>query len=195
MSYLADWELRAMADELGVSKDHIQPASVDLRLGGHIRIKRQGYIPQDALSAFSEKYADDPVGRRNNFYKLWRGVEPEQVEVTRNVGDKFLFIPGEMYICHSVEYLNIPNGLASALFMRSSYGRAGATHKMAGWIDPGFHGHLDFEFDFDFPLEVTIGTNVAQIVLLKGELSEKPYQGRYQGQRGAVDAIRLGEAA
>lgn len=96
--------------------------------------------------------------------------------------------PGEMYIGHTKDYIEMPNYLAAQLTGRSSVGRQGVVvHLTAGFIDPGFRGEITLEI-YNFSNQArqfNIGQRVAQLVFFKvdGEVNNT-YNGQFQGQTG-----------
>ena len=74
----------------------------------------------------------------------------------------------------------------------------------AGWVDPGFQGEITLElFNANrCAIELTSGRRVGQLVFARMDASAiQPYNGKYQGQRGAtgsrvfLDAEQKAEAA
>lgn len=83
-----------------------------------------------------------------------------------------------------MEEINLPSHLAAFVQGRSSIGRAGLTVQNAGYIDPGFHGHITLELKNETSSTISIrpGYPVAQIVYEEARGVEKPYSGKYNGQ-------------
>lgn len=102
----------------------IQPASVDLRLSRHV-----GVYP-------TEEQGEELDPKRQPVI-LSSEVDPE-------VG--FLVPPGECVLCSTIEKVRIPPNLNAQVAGRSSIGRLFvAVHVTAGYIDPGFEGHITLE--------------------------------------------------
>jgi dCTP deaminase len=87
----------------------------------------------------------------------------------------------------------LPDDLAGRLEGKSSLGRLGLlTHSTAGWIDPGFSGHVTLELSnvATLPIKLWPGMKIGQLCLFRtSSPSEFPYGSsvygsRYQGQRG-----------
>ena len=87
----------------------------------------------------------------------------------------------------------LPDDIAGQLEGKSSLGRLGLlTHATAGWIDPGFSGHVTLELSnvATLPIKLWPGMKIGQLCLFRlSTPAERPYgsQGvgsRYQGQRG-----------
>lgn len=99
--------------------------------------------------------------------------------------------PGERYLGHTVETIDLPNNIAAQLAGRSSVGRQGViVHKTAGWIDPGFSGELTLELMNLGESSVTFekGDRIAQLVFFPLDRHSSGYDGGYQGQEGATEA-------
>ena len=105
--------------------DMVQPASVDVRLDRSFRVFDNHKYP-----------VIDPAA--------------EQPELTRlvDVGPDghFVLHPGEFVLGATYEQVTLPDDLAARLEGKSSLGRLGLlTHSTAGFIDPGFTGHVTLE--------------------------------------------------
>jgi dCTP deaminase len=150
----------------------IQPASVDVRLDRYFRVfnnTRYTHIDpsqqQDDLTALVEPAGDEP----------------------------FVLHPGEFVLGSTLEVVTLPDDLAGRLEGKSSLGRLGLlTHSTAGWIDPGFTGHITLELSNVANLPITLwpGMKIGQLCLFRlSGPAEHPYGSavygsRYQGQRG-----------
>jgi deoxycytidine triphosphate deaminase len=55
------------------------------------------------------------------------------------------FHPGWFYLVATQETIQVPDTHCGFVHMRSSLARLGMGHKMAGLIDPGFHGQITLE--------------------------------------------------
>jgi len=53
--------------------------------------------------------------------------------------------PGEFVLAHTQELIRVPNDLECVFNLKSSRGREGYEHLMAGYIDPGFTGRVTLE--------------------------------------------------
>jgi dCTP deaminase len=152
--------------------DAIQPSSIDVRLDNRFRVfytARHPYIdvkqPMDDLTELVE-------------------VKPD---------DAFILHPGEFVLGSSLEEVGIPADLAARLEGKSSLGRLGLmTHSTAGFLDPGFVGHVTLELSNVANLPITLypGMRIGQIAVFQlTTAAERPYGSRgvgskYQGQRG-----------
>lgn len=102
--------------------------------------------------------------------------------------------PGEFILVTSQQYWSFPCDLSGQLLLKSSIGRSGIDHMLAGWFDPDFHGNATMELKNDghLPFRLYKGQRVAQMVFLQlSAPTDKPYRigGRYHGQRD-VTAVR-----
>lgn len=99
--------------------------------------------------------------------------------------------PGDRYLGHTKETIDLPNDIAAQLAGRSSIGRQGViVHKTAGWIDPGFTGEITLELMNlgNEPVDLREGERVAQLVFFVLDAPSSGYDGSYQGQEGATEA-------
>jgi dCTP deaminase len=150
----------------------VQPSSIDVRL--------------DASSGCSRTTATthiEPAEQQDDL--------TEVVEVADD--EAFLLHPGEFVLGSTLEHITLADDLASRLEGKSSLGRLGLlTHSTAGFIDPGFSGHVTLELSnvANLPIKLYPGMRIGQICVLPlSSPSEHPYGAsvygsRYQGQRG-----------
>jgi len=150
----------------------VQPSSIDVRLDRYFRVFE------------SHRYAViDPAEDQS---ELTREVTPE--------GDgPFVLHPGEFVLGSTYEYVKLPDDVAARLEGKSSLGRLGLlTHSTAGFIDPGFEGHVTLELSnvATLPINLWPGMKVGQLCFFRlSSPSEHPYGSsaagsHYQGQRG-----------
>ena len=150
----------------------LQPSSVDLRLDRHFRtFNNHAYTHID------------PALQQDD---LTRMVEPAPDEA-------FVLHPGEFVLGSTYEVITLPDDVAGRLEGKSSLGRLGLlTHSTAGFIDPGFSGHVTLELSnvANLPIRLWPGMKVGQLCLFRlSSPSEHPYGSpvygsRYQDQRG-----------
>ena len=146
-----------------VTKEQIQPASVDIRLG----------------NAFSV-VDDSPSG----IITLGNKIEYKTI-----VADTYLILPGQFVLATTMEYFELPDDLTAFVEGRSSLGRMGFFIQNAGWVDPGFKGEITLELynANKCAIELKAGRRVGQLVFAKMDDSAmNPYNGKYQGQKGAT---------
>ena len=174
---LSDRDIRAeiAAGRVGCepfSESMIQPSSVDVRLDKFFRVFE------------------------NHKYSV---IDPsmEQPDLTREVitenDEPFILHPGEFVLASTYEVITLPDDIAGRLEGKSSLGRLGLlTHSTAGFIDPGFSGHITLELSnvANLPVKLFPGMKIGQLCLIKlSSPAEHPYGSekygsRYQGQRG-----------
>jgi len=150
----------------------LQPSSFDVRLDRFFRLfdnHKYGFI--------------DPA---ENMSELTRLVEVKSDE-------PFILHPGEFVLGSTYEYVTLPDNIAARLEGKSSLGRLGLlTHSTAGFVDPGFKGHVTLELAnvSNLPIKLWPGMKVGQLCFFQlTSPSENPYGSdkygsRYQGQRG-----------
>ena len=150
----------------------VQPSSVDVRLDRFFRVFENHRYPH------IDPAEDQP--------ELTRLVEPEQDE-------PFILHPGEFVLGSTYEVITLPTDVASRLEGKSSLGRLGLlTHSTAGFIDPGFSGHVTLELSnvATLPIKLWPGMKIGQLCFFRlSSPSQHPYGSerygsRYQGQRG-----------
>ena len=152
--------------------DMVQPSSIDVRLDRYFRVFENHRYPH------IDPAADQP--------DLTRAVEPEADE-------PFILHPGEFVLGSTYEQVTLPDDVAARLEGKSSLGRLGLlTHSTAGFIDPGFQGHVTLELSnvATLPIKLWPGMKIGQLCFFRlSSPAEEPYGSarhgsRYQGQRG-----------
>ena len=150
----------------------IQPSSIDVRLDRYFRLFDNHKYP------YIDPSEDQP--------ELTRLIEVDPNE-------PFVLHPGEFVLASTLEKFTIPPHLAGRLEGKSSLGRLGLlTHSTAGFIDPGFTGHITLELSnvANLPISLWPGMKVGQLALFRmTSPAEVPYGSgalgsKYQGQRG-----------
>ncbi|GLB69251.1 dCTP deaminase [Arthrobacter mangrovi] len=150
----------------------VQPSSVDVRIDRFFRLFD------------NHKYAHiDP--------------QLEQPELTRLVevdpDEPFILHPGEFVLGSTYETVTLPDDIAARLEGKSSLGRLGLlTHSTAGFIDPGFSGHVTLELSnmATLPIKLWPGSKIGQLCFFRLSSPAEyaygsgQYGNRYQGQRG-----------
>ena len=174
---LSDRTIRRLVDEgrIGVEPFDpglMQPSSLDVRVDRFFRVFRNSRYP----------YID---------------VKTEQEELTELVEvpqeEAFILHPGEFVLGSTLERITLPDDLVARLEGKSSLGRLGLLiHSTAGFIDPGWDGHVTLELSNVANLPITIypQMKIGQISFVQlSEPAEHPYGSagigsKYQGQRG-----------
>ena len=152
--------------------DAVQPASVDVRLDRSFRL--------------FDNHRYDVIDPSEDQPDLTRLVEMDPDE-------PLVLHPGEFVLGATYERVTLADGVAARLEGKSSLGRLGLlTHSTAGFIDPGFTGHVTLELSntATMPIRLWPGMKIGQLCFFTlSTPADKPYgQGadgsRYQGQRG-----------
>lgn len=174
---LSDRDILAEVSSGGIALDPwepamIQPSSVDVRLDKYFRVFENHRYPHI-----------DPA--------------EEQSELTRVIevsdGEAFVLHPGEFVLGSTWEQVSLGPSIAARLEGKSSLGRLGLlTHSTAGFIDPGFTGHVTLELSnmATLPVKLWPGMKIGQLCFFQlsspaeHPYGSKAYGSRYQGQRG-----------
>src|SRR5216683_2822629 len=150
----------------------LQPSSVDVRVDRFFRVFHNNRYP----------YID---------------VREEQEDLTELVevddGTPFVLHPGEFVLGSTLERIRLPDDLVARLEGKSSLGRLGLLiHSTAGFIDPGWDGHVTLELSnvANLPITIYYGMKIGQLSFMQlSEPAETPYGAdglgsKYQGQKG-----------
>ncbi len=91
---------------------------------------------------------------------------------------------GEFMLATTIEAVAVPINAAAFVQGRSSIGRAALSVQNAGFVDPGFHGHITLELKNEGPCTLLLypGYPVTQLVYMDATHVTKPYSGKYNGQ-------------
>lgn len=172
MSSLVDFQIDNLCRNMALVEPYdrslVNPASLDVRLGNII--KREGRIcgPIDQRKRWIERYVED-----------W---------------EEFELYPGAFILAHTKEYVRIPDNIEANFQLKSSRGREGINHLLAGYIDPGFHGQITLELqnvNNRHSIKLRPGMLIGQLRFATlNEIPERPYSitGRYMNDRGAVES-------
>src|SRR5690348_17130889 len=130
---------------------------------------------------------------------LYTHIDPaeQQDELTSQVemadGEAFVLHPGEFVLASTLEVITLGDDIAARLEGKSSLGRLGLlTHSTAGFIDPGFSGHVTLELAnvANLPIKLWPGMKIGQLCFFRltspamEPYGSASYGPRYQGQRG-----------
>jgi dCTP deaminase len=149
----------------------LQPSSVDVRVDRFFRVFRNNRAPYINVK-----------------------VEQDLTELVEVENDEpFILHPGEFVLGSTLERIALPDDLVARLEGKSSLGRLGLLiHSTAGFIDPGWDGHVTLELSNVANLPITIypGMKIGQISFMQmTEPAVKPYGSseigsKYKGQKG-----------
>jgi len=174
---LSDRTIRRQIDEGRIGIDPydaglLQPSSLDVRVDRYFRVFRNSRYP----------FID---------------VKEPQEELTElvEIDDETPFIlhPGEFVLGSTLERVRLPDDLVARLEGKSSLGRLGLLiHSTAGFIDPGWDGHVTLELSNVANLPITIyhAMKIGQLSFVQmTEPAATPYGAdglgsKYQGQKG-----------
>jgi dCTP deaminase len=150
----------------------VQPSSVDVRVDRFFRVFRNSRYPFIDV----KEPMDDLT---------------ELVEVGDS--EPFILHPGEFVLGSTLERITLPDDLVARLEGKSSLGRLGLLiHSTAGFIDPGWDGHVTLELSnvANLPITIYVGMKIGQLSFVQlSEPAERPYGAealgsKYQGQAG-----------
>ena len=175
---LSDRTIRRLIEEKRIGIDPydpglMQPSSLDVRVDRWFRVFRNSRYP-----FIDVKQAQEEL------------TELVEVEDER---EAFILHPGEFVLGSTLERVTLPDDLVARLEGKSSLGRLGLLiHSTAGFIDPGWDGHVTLELSNVATLPITIypGMKIGQLSFVQlSEPAEAPYGSgglgsKYQGQQG-----------
>ena len=150
----------------------LQPSSIDFRLDKFFRVFENHRYPHI-----------DPAADQSDLTRMVEAAGEEP----------FILHPGEFVLGSTLEVVTLPDDLAARVEGKSSLGRLGLlTHATAGFVDPGFSGHVTLELAnvATLPIKLYPGMTIGQFCFFRlSSPSEHPYGSekygsRYQGQRG-----------
>lgn len=174
---LSDRDIRAAMAEGRIGIDpfdqkYVQPASVDIRLDRTFRVFRS---------------------TRHAYIDLAKGVDDITDLVIVDEGERFILHPGEFALGSTLERLRLSDDVVCRVEGKSSLGRLGLLiHSTAGFVDPGWDGHLTLELSNVNTIPITLYPRMRIGQLSFFQLSspaERPYGSEglgssYQGQSG-----------
>lgn len=152
------------------NREFVQPSSLDVTLDSKVRV----FDNHDVAFVDVKKISD-----------------PSRLVELGN-GGSFIIHPGDFILASTVERITMPTDVAAKIEGRSSLGRLGLViHATAGYVDPGFSGHLTLEISniSRLPIKLYSDMRIGQIAFIKMSSPVlKPYgspelRSKYQGQR------------
>jgi dCTP deaminase len=175
---LSDRTIRRLIDagRIGIDpydESLLQPSSVDVRVDRLFRVFRNSRYP----------YIDvkEPMEELTELLEVSDDEQP------------FILHPGEFVLGSTLERVTLPDDLVARLEGKSSLGRLGLLiHSTAGFIDPGWDGHVTLELSnvANLPITLYVGMRIGQLSFVQlTEPAETPYGAgaigsKYQGQEG-----------
>jgi dCTP deaminase len=174
---LSDRSIRRLLDEgrIGIdpyAEELLQPSSVDVRVDKLFRVFRNSRYPFIDVKQEMEELTELVE------------IDPEEA---------FILHPGEFVLGSTLERITLPDDLVARLEGKSSLGRLGLLiHSTAGFIDPGWDGHVTLELSnvANLPITIYYGMKIGQLSFVQlSEPAEHPYGtgslgSKYQGQAG-----------
>ena len=174
---LSDRDIKAQIEAGRIGLDPLemgllQPSSMDVRLDKFFRLFDNHKYP-----------FIDPKEQQDELTRL--------VEVEPN--EAFILHQGEFVLGSTFEFVSLPDDIAARLEGKSSLGRLGLlTHSTAGFVDPGFQGHVTLELSnvATLPIKLWPGMKIGQLCFFQlssaseNQYGSQKYGSRYQGQRG-----------
>ncbi len=174
---LSDRTIRRLLDEgrIGIdpyAEELLQPSSVDVRVDKLFRVFRNSRYPFIDVKQEMEELTELVE------------IDPEEA---------FILHPGEFVLGSTLERITLPDDLVARLEGKSSLGRLGLLiHSTAGFIDPGWDGHVTLELSnvANLPITIYYGMKIGQLSFVQlSEPAEHPYGtgslgSKYQGQAG-----------
>ncbi|HJM88368.1 MAG TPA: dCTP deaminase [Dehalococcoidia bacterium] len=155
-----------------IGEEALQPASVDIRLDRQFRVFRN---------------------HRDSYIDVREPVEDLTEVETIEDDQAFVLHPGEFVLGSTLERIKLADDLVSRVEGKSSLGRLGLlVHATAGYVDPGWDGHLTMELSnvANLPIRLYYGMKIGQLSFLElTTAAEHPYgsselHSKYQGQTG-----------
>jgi dCTP deaminase len=150
----------------------LQPSSLDVRVDRYFRVFRNSRYPFIDVKQAQEELT-------------------ELVEIDNET--PFILHPGEFVLGSTLERVRLPDDLVARLEGKSSLGRLGLLiHSTAGFIDPGWDGHVTLELSnvANLPITIYYAMKIGQLSFVQmTEPAETPYGAdglgsKYQGQKG-----------
>jgi dCTP deaminase len=150
----------------------LQPSSIDVRLDKYFRLFDNHKYPYI-----------DPAEDQPDLTRL--------VEIAHD--EPLILHPGEFVLGSILETVTLPDDIAARVEGKSSLGRLGLLiHSTAGFIDPGWDGHVTLELSnvANLPITIYFGMKIGQLSFVQlTEPAETPYGSgklgsKYQGQQG-----------
>lgn len=156
-----------------VPHEHINAASIDVRLGNDILIER-------ACNKIVRLRERDNLEMSN--YKMFE--------------DGYILSAGEFILAHTIEKFNLPHDICAEFKLKSSGARIGLNNVLATWCDAGWHGSaLTLELQNvtrHHDIHLHAGDRIGQMLFYRVEPvpADRSYavRGRYNNDPGVQQA-------
>lgn len=169
---LASPELHQLIDHgiIDAPHEHVNASSIDVTLGAEFFTE----VENGQATVYSDHPGD----------KIWNRHQSSTYILMR---------PRQFILGHLNEVFHLPDNLSAQFSLRSTMGRLGLEHLLAGWIDAGFNGDLTLELlnVAHNNLALAVGSRIGQVVFFRhSDSGEDSYlkKGRYRGQTGVTPA-------
>lgn len=167
MTSLVDFQIRELSRTAGLIEpyepEQQNPASYDVTLGDTILV---------------------PVPSSVTYYEPDESKRWQEVDISKK---PYYLGPNGFILAATAEYIRVPNDLEAVFCLKSSRGREGWNHALAGFVDPGFHGRVTLElknYNQHHYLKVEAGMRIGQLRFSRVDaVPLRPYSvtGRYHG--------------
>jgi dCTP deaminase len=130
----------------GYEEQNLQPASIDLHLGSHFA---RWKTTSDVINLAKHHSSFPPMEHRSDC-------------------SDYVLAPRDFVLATTREYVKIGSSLVGRVEGRSSLGRLGlVVHATAGFIDPGFQGHITLELYNQSPHDIVLvaGQGICQLAI------------------------------
>ena len=186
MARLVDHQLRQLCRDMGLVEpfdpDMINPASIDVTLGPTVLV--------EAEPSAWPNFGDGAYVYQGN-QLIVDGTRREGRWMEVDIAEKeHIMMPGQFVLAATAELIRVPNNLEADFVLKSSRGREGWNHMMAGYIDPGFVGRVTLELKNEngyHYLALKQGMRIGQLRFAKLDaIPMRSYAstGRYYGAEG-----------
>lgn len=129
--------LEANAEQLGISGQKINSASVDLEISNKIKLLTfGGYKPKSLIKKPDYNPYNQILVDANDFEPIVKETEVDLDEFP----DGIWIRPGVGILCDTKSHLTIPDNMVGQVLLKSSRGREFYQSCMAGYFDNGFPG-------------------------------------------------------
>lgn len=158
-------------------ESQLGPSSYDLRFGFKFRIFK------NTAEAFIDpkKFNDEMIGKTENEEYILYHYKYTDLFQLKSENSIFVIHPNEFVLASVFEYIKLADNIAAQIQGRSSFARLGLlAHTSAGWVDPGYSGHLTLELynANKKPIILRPLMKIAQISFFELDEVEIPYHKR-----------------
>lgn len=165
----------------------LNPASIDLSLSSYVREARWFWnlpYPFNKLMWLALRKPNPWLKDDENLF--WQ-LLPKKLGSKEIKSEWYWLWPNQFVLLSAREKVTIPLTSAGILISTSTSGRVGLNHSHAGFADPGFAGHLTFEYlnIAKWPIPLWEGLRTIQLVMFDlNDAARYGYDktGRYQNQ-------------